>query len=153
MDGAYIATTLTPIKSFRLEAGDQVRIDVLDTNAPNFDVIANAPAGYSARRSVWWVRALDADVDYYRVEEREAPGDWAVIGMVPNTISAWTFSLLSSRLTDLATCWWRVRSVDRAGNVLSALTLSAETIVRTPDAPDFTVTFDEGTTKVTFAAA
>ncbi len=77
---------------------------------------------------------------------------WETIGIVPHDEAQWVYSLLSPRLDDLADAEFRVVPVDKAGNDGTALALSAERIVRTPDAPDFTATFDSGTTKITFAA-
>jgi len=77
---------------------------------------------------------------------------WETIGIVPHDDAQWVYSLLSPRLDDLADAEFRVVPVDKAGNDGTALALSSERVVRTPDGPDFTVTFDSGTTKVTFAA-
>ena len=80
-------------------------------------------------------------------------GDWSPIATVAYQAGAWDYRITSPRLDDLADYAWRVSSVDAAGNVGSATSLTARTIVRTPDAPEFTATFDDGTTKVTFAEA
>lgn len=69
-DGAYIGTTTTGSMDFRLEAGDQARIEVFDSNDPDYDPAANTPEEYPARRTLWWIRSLSSDVDYYRVERR-----------------------------------------------------------------------------------
>ncbi len=68
-DGAYVATTTAGNMEFRLEAGDQARIEVFDTNDPDYDPAANTPDEYPARRTLWWLRSLSSDVDHYRVEE------------------------------------------------------------------------------------
>lgn len=153
LDGAYIASTGRPSYGFVLEAGDRVRIEVVDTNNPAFDPVANPPAGWPARRSIFWIRSITTDVDHYRVEQKKGAGAWTSVGIVFQSGVAWSHSVLSARLDDLADYEWRVMPVDAAGNDGTAIALDAETIVRTPDAPDFTVTFDEPTKKVTFAAA
>jgi hypothetical protein len=153
IDGAFIASTQSPMRSFTLETGDQIRIEVKDTNDADYDPIANAPDGYPARRTIWWIRSTDDDVVSYRVEQKKGAGDWTSIGIVQRNGEAWTYSLLSPRLDDLNAYQWRVIPVDVAGNDGTARTVDAEDVVRTSDAPDFTISFDSGTAKVTFAAA
>lgn len=153
IDGAFVATTLTPTRSFVLEVGEQVRIEVNDTTDPDYDPFANAPAGWPARRTLWWIRSTDADVRQYRVEQKKGAGSWATIGIIQANAVDWAYSLLSPCLDDLASYTWQVIPVDTAGNDGTALTIGPELVVRTPDAPEFTVSFDEGTTRVTFAAA
>ena len=153
IDGAFVASTVAGVKSFALEDNDQARIDVLDSTDPAFDPVANSPSGYPARRSLFWLRSLATDIASYRVEQRKNAGSWTSIGVVNHVAGQWSYSLLSPRLDDLADYEWRVVPVDVAGNDGTALTLDAVRIVRTPEAPDFTVTFDEGTTRVTFAEA
>lgn len=153
IDGAFIASTQSPTRSFILEAGDQVRIEVNDTNDADYDPVANAPDGYPARRTIWWIRSTDDDVANYRVEQKKGEGDWTSIGIVRRNGATWAYSLLSPRLDDLSAYQWRVTPVDEAGNDGTAKTVQSEDVVRTPDAPDFTATFDSGTTKVTFAEA
>ena len=152
LDGLFVATTLEPSYAFVLELNEQARIEVLDTLDPDFDPIANAPAGYSARRRLWWLRSLDTDVASYRVQQQIGAGEWTDIGSV-NHGAAWTYSFISPRLSDLTEHTWRIRAVDRAGNLGDPIEVNEEKVVRRPDAPAFTVTFDPGTTRVEFAAA
>lgn len=153
VDGAFVGTTTTPTMSFSLEPGDQVRIDVVDTNDQDLDPVANAPAGWPARRTVWWVRSIDADVVKYRVEQRKGAGAWSTIGVVQHDALTWSYSLMSPRLDDLSTYEWRVIPIDAAGNDGTASSIGPELIVRTPDAPRFSATFNAGPTTVTLAAA
>jgi len=154
IDGAYVAMTRSSSRSFALEAGDQVKIVAQDTTDPDYDAVANAPAGYPARRSLWWLRSLDDDVEHYRVEQRrEDDNDWSVVAIVRHDNRVWSYSLLTGRLDDLIGYAWRVVPVDLAGNDGTPWELATEMIVRTPDAPDFAVTFDDQTTCVTFASA
>jgi len=152
MDGAYVATTVAPERAFSLVPGEQVRIEVIDSWDLNFDPVANAPVGWPARRAIWWCRSSDEDVDHYRVEQKKGSGDWEVLGSVA-AAGRWSYSYLSTQLDDLATYRWQVVPVDAAGNDGTAIEIGPEKIVRTPDAPDFTATYDSGTEKVTFAAA
>ena len=92
-------------------------------------------------------------MSYYRVEQKLGAGDWETLRIVPQVADQWAYSLLTDRLDDLSSYTWRVIPVDAAGNDGTAITIGAELIVRTPDAPDFTATFDSGTTKVTFDEA
>ena len=153
LDGSLVASTEVPTWTFFVEAAEQLRVEVKDTNDPDYDTVANAPAGYPARRTLEWVRSLDTTTDRYRIEQRLDAGSWTTIGLMPVDSTAWTYRWLTPRLTDLGSYEWRVVPQDAAGNDGTALALDAETVVRTPDAPDFTATFDSGTTKVTFAAA
>ncbi len=153
VDGTYVTRTTAPGYSFYLDEDDQARVDVLASNDPYFDYVANAPPGYPARRSIWWVRSTDADVKYYRVEQNKDAAGWVNIGLVSHDSTEWSYHLLSPRLVDLSTYQWRVIPVDEAGNDGTALTLDSEKVIRCPDSPDFAYSYDGGTTKVTFSAA
>ncbi len=153
VDGVFIASTRSPTRSFRLSQGEQLRIEVRATSDPDYDPLSDPPLGWPARRSLWWVRSTDSSVSYYRVDQKLGAGDWETLRIVPQVADQWAYSLLSDRLDDLSTYTWRVIPVDAAGNDGSAVTIGAELIVRTPDGPDFTATFDSGTTKVTFDEA
>lgn len=153
LDGAFIAETSNPSKTFFMPAGDQVRIDVLDTTDPDFDSLGNAPDGFPARRSLWWIRSTSTDVAVYRVEEQREAEGYNVIADVVQTLTRWSLSVLSSRLDDLTTYDWRVTPIDKAGNEGTPLAIGPELIVRRPDSPGFSIAFNVGTTKVTFSAA
>lgn len=153
VDGAYYQRTDLGELTVRLASGDQADVVAVDTTDPdNFDVVANAPTRYPARRTLWWTRSTDADVVRYVIkQQREAEG-LVEIGDLPATES-WAYRFLTPRLDDLTQYDWEVIPVDAAGNEGTALTFGPEQIVRKPDAPDFTLSFDEGTTRVTFTAA
>ena len=153
IDGAWIDCTTTNVYTFVLEYGEQVRISVLDTDDPDFDAIANAPDGYPARRTISWVQSDDDDVAKYRIEQRQDFGDWVTLGHVAHDDTQWAYRYLTGRLTDLATYEWRVVPIDSAGNDGTHYQFDPVTIVRAPDSPNFTISFDSGTAKVTFAAA
>lgn len=153
IDGAYIASTQASEYTFHLADSDSVRVDINDTNDADYDPIANAPAGYPARRSITWQPSLEATVKIYNIEQKIGAGSFVTIGMIPHRPGAWEYVLLSPRLADLTVHTWQVSALDAAGETLGTRTLGGETIVRIPDAPDFTVAFDGGTTKVTFSAA
>lgn len=153
VDGCYVASTTSPVKSFYLEVDEEARVEVLDTNDSAYDPIANAPAGWPSRRSLWWIRSTASDVDHYRVEQKKGVGSWATIGLVQHDDREWTYHLLTPRLDDLETYQWQVIPVDKAGNDGSALDFGSEKIVRTPDSPDFEISFNSGPTTVTFSEA
>jgi hypothetical protein len=154
LDGVYVATSVESSHSFWLGTGEQIRIEVTDTLDPDYDPIANAPAGWPARKAITWARSLDTDVAEYRVEQQKDSGSWTTVGIIPHDATKWSYSLLSGRLTDLSSYYWRVYPVDAAGNDGTAITpVKGKDLVRRPDAPNFTISFDDGTTKVTFTAA
>ncbi len=153
VDGLYISTTNTNSWSYYLQSGGQARITITDTNDPDFDPIANAPDGWPSRRSIYWVRSTDTDVEKYKIEQKQDAGSFVEIGNIFQESDSWDFTFVTPRLVDLSDYTWRITPVDLAGNEGTAITIGPEKIVRTPDAPDFTITFDSGTTKVTFASA
>ena len=153
LDGAFVGRSQSNSRSFVLAHNDMVRVEVIETYDADFDAEANAPAGWPGRRTLWWIRSTDADVDHYRVEQAYGAGDFAEIATVQAVAGQWEYEVLSPRLLDLSGYTWQVVPVDAAGNDGTALEIAQEVIVRTPDAPDFAIAFDEGTTKVTFSAA
>jgi len=158
LDGAFVGSTQDTSWDFILEDGEQAHVEALDTNNADFDPITNAPDGYSARRTIWWVRSISTvarteDVDHYRVEQQQDGGEWTEIAVIPRDGDVWTYSVLTGRLTDLSTYAWRVTPVGENYEDGVTLTLASEIVVRTPDAPDFTITFDPDTDKITVAAA
>ena len=154
VDGRYVGQTKSPSRAFYLPAGDQAQIDVIDSTDPDLDPIANAPAAYPVRRTLWWIRSIDAGrVDRYRVEQQKDGGDWTQIGTVHAVDGQWDYTFLTDRLDDLGAYAWRVVPIDAAGNDGSAITLGAETVVRKPDGVDFTLSFDDGTDRVTLDEA
>jgi len=150
-DGCYVGGGQSASRSFYLGLSDQTRVEVVDTNDADFDPVAGAPAGWPARRTLWWVRSIEADVASYRVEQKLGAGDWSTLAIVHDRPEAWDYAVMTDRLDDLSDYTWRVVPVDAAGNDGTPFTIGPEQIVRTPDAPNFTITFDAGTTKVTFA--
>jgi hypothetical protein len=153
LDGIWVAVTTSNQYSFVTAPDEQARIECIPTQDPRFDYVTNAPATPAARVTLWWIRSTDSDVKEYKVEQQKDAGGWSTIATVPYQAGAWDYRITSPRLDDLGSYEWRVTPVDAAGNEGSATSLDARTIVRTPDAPDFAVAFDEGTTKVTFSEA
>lgn len=154
LDGTWVAVTTTNHYSFMLLPGEQARVEVLVSNDAGFDFVANTPPDATGSRvTLWWIRSADTDVREYKVEQNQDSGGWSQIATVPYLPSAWDYRVTSPRLDDLSSYEWRVTPVDLAGNDGTVTALDARTVVRTPDATDFTIAFDEGTTRVTFAEA
>lgn len=154
-DGAYVATTVDDASyTFRVLPGEQAHIECVDTNDADYDPVANAPTGEApATRTLFWCRSLDTDCDHYRVEEQKDGGDWTLLATVPHADDQWSYEYHTARLDDLTAYAWRIVPVDAAGNQGTALAMDAEDVVRTPDAPDYTIDWDSGTQLVTFTAA
>lgn len=151
-DGAYLGVSTTPSKAFALAPGDQSRIEAVDTNDPDYDPLFNPPAGYPARRTITWIRSLDEDVARYRIEQYKG------LEVTPEATfyvlhesAKWLYLWLSGRLNDLTNYYWTVTPVDAAGNDGTIIQMDSQRVVRTPDSPTFTATFDAGTTRVAFA--
>lgn len=153
LDGVLVASTQSNVYTIFLPNSDQIRVEVIDTNDADYDPVANAPAGWSARRTLYWHRSLASDIDHYRVEQSKDEGAWTTVATVAHEDRRWYYSALSGRLDDLSDYVWRVVPVDQAGNDGTPIALDSERVVRTPDAIDFTVSFSKATTKVTFSEA
>ena len=152
-DGAWIVRTKEPTYSFQLSATARAAIEVLDTVDPNWDGEANAPTAYPAARTLFWTRSTDTDVAYYRIEQDKDGGGYATIGKVFHVASEWSYRFVTPRLTDLSAYTWRIYPVDAAGDDGTVLEIGPDTIVRTPDAPDFAIAYDAETDKVTWTEA
>jgi len=150
-DGAWVGQTSGPTRSFMVPEGEQLRLAVVPTADADFDPIAGAPAGWPGRRTLWWVRSLDTDVAAYRVEQQAGAGDWETLAEIPQATGQWDFSLVTGRLDDLTDYAWRITPIDAAGNEGTPITIGPERIVRTPDAPEFTIEFEEESETVEFS--
>lgn len=154
LDGSPVLQTTTPTQNFRLSPYVQVDVRVIDTLDANFDAVANAPLGYPATRSLWFVRSIDAAADHYIVQQRVAGTDtWSTIGQIQQIGPQWTQSIQTQPLDDLTSYEWQVVPCDAAGNEGPPLALPAELIVRRPDAPAWSMAYDPETFRVSFAAA
>lgn len=149
VDGVYVGVTRDPRWQLYLSDGEQAHVEVIDTIDGAFDPVAGAPAAYPSQRTLWWCRSLSTDVASYRVEQQQDGGSWTAIATVHAVAEQWDYRHLTERLVDLAEYAWRVIPVDQAGNDGTAISLSAVTVVRWPDAPEWTFSFDAGTDLVT----
>jgi len=152
LDGAYVGKTSGPTKSFRLDSGEQLRLDVIATDDEDFDPIANAPDGYPSRRTLWWIRSIAIDAASYRVDQCEGMGDWTTLAIVPHDATRWHYAIITGRLKDMTEYTWRIVVLDASGNEAESFMIGPEMIVRTPDAPNFIAEYDSDTGQVTFDA-
>jgi hypothetical protein len=159
LDGCWMGRTTEPTRTFQVPAGEQLRLEVIPTDQADFDPVQNAPAGYPARQTVWWIRSIDADLAGYRVQQQKAEGEWSTIAEVPQG-AQWDFSIITDRLDDLTRYTWRVVPLDLAGNEGQPLAMRIahsahgnDMMVRYPDAPNFTAAFNPETRTVSFSAA
>lgn len=153
LDGIYTGSSLELSQWFMLEPGDQAEVIAIDSTSDSFDPIANQPTAWPARRSITWTRSDDASAASYRVYQKLGAGSFVLIDDAPAIPGRWWYSVLTPRLTDLSSYTWEIRPVDAAGNEGTALVVGPELIVRRPDSPDFTVTYNSGPATVTIAAA
>lgn len=153
VDGVFQGSETAGEWLLQLDADEQVDVVAVDTTDPAaFDVEANAPTVYAARRTIWWTRSTDADTASYRIYQKAGAGSFVLQDEVLQA-DEWEHAWRTDRLTDLETYTWEVRPVDAAGNEGTALSIGPELIVRQPDAPSFTVAFNAGATTVTFTEA
>ncbi len=155
LDGVFWARTTTPVLLVALAAGDEAEIFCECNDDADWDYVANAPAAYPARRTIWWTAAADAAryLAQYATGESEPAGEAYVTIADVRDDGSWTYRIVTPRLDDLTWYWFRVVPYDAAGNAGTALVAFREYVVRTPDAPDVTVTYSSGTQRVTFAEA
>ena len=153
LDGIPAGMTATPSKAFALSPGDQQTVDCLDSNDAGFDPVANAPAGWPARRTLEFIRSIDPTIDRYLVEQQANGGAWSTLCTIHDDKSKWAYTARTGQLADLTSYAWRVTPIDAAGNAGAPTVLATELVVRTPDAPAFAVSFVPGSDQVEFSAA
>jgi hypothetical protein len=151
LDGNFVNETQTPTMVFVPSA--QTIITCIDSNDPGFDPIANAPAGFPATRTLFFVRSLDPNIGSYLLQQSENSGAWETIATVHDDPGTWSYQVTTGELDDLSQYAWQVVPVDIYGNTGTPTALANELIVRTPDAPDFTFTFEQGSDQVLFSGA
>lgn len=165
-DGEFLSQTLNaPEFTFFVAADQQTNIVCVDSNyatlsdfSDDFNddfgwdmSIAGVP-GFPSTRTLEFVRSLDPTIASYEIQQAENGGSWDTIGFVADDPSRWSFSFVTAPLDDLAFYAWRVVPIGQTGNAGTSVSIAAETIVRTPDAPAFSVTLN-GSQELVFAAA
>jgi hypothetical protein len=99
------------------------------------------------------VRSIYAGSTHYEIVQSKDGGAFTTIARIAHDPRRWSYSWRTAVLDDLSLYAWIVYSYEENGNQGHNKGITGETIVRTPDAPQFTMTLDEGTGKVTFAEA
>ena len=148
--GAWVGRTTAPTRCFSAEPGEQLLIDIQDTLLDAYDPIANAPAGYPPRVSFEWTRSLSTDTAHYLLESNRAAAGWITQGRILVVPNRWTYQSTTVPLDDLISYAFRVTPYDKAGNAGTAISVAAQTLVRTPDGPNFAAAFN-GTNMVMVA--
>lgn len=142
-NGAVIATTTGTEWTFTVPIGEQLIVEILDSED-------EALEGVSSRRiGLGWHESEDEnpeEVDYYRIDEFEDAA-WSEVNRVPNDGSAFYF-WESPYLANLAAKVYRVIAVGLNGNEGSAREFTT-TVVGFDDVPLATYSYSSGTGKVT----
>lgn len=142
LNGVYLGWTLDGSRAFRLEDFETVRLEVYDTCDPAWDLTTFSSKAAPARRLLAWIRSLDPTTVYYRIEQQVADGAWAALAYVPSDDLIWQYTWTTEILNDLTAYAWRIVPINAASLAGTPIAISAEIIVRSPDAPDFTPTFN-----------
>jgi len=151
-DGEYCGMTTAPAMTFYVAYLEQANVTVIDTNDADYDHTSSAPDVHRATRTLFWT-ATDDPCSYYLIEQQKDAGAWEEIARVHHSADEWQYHHQTDRLTDLSTYTWRITPVSENGQEGTVTTVGPEVVVRVPDAPNVTVTFDAGTSKVTFTEA
>jgi hypothetical protein len=151
LDGIYLGVTNVPTKGIMLEASEQARIECVDTTNAVYDGASYGATDYPARRILSWVRSVDSSVVAYVIRQKKAAGSYADLARVHDR-GEWSYQYTTPRLDDLTEYTWQIVPVDASGNEGSALTIGPELIVRTPDSPRFSTTWDADESTLTVAA-
>ena len=159
VNGIFQGKTLDGGKVVRPEDGEQLRVELFDTRNPSFDPSLILVQSATGRRRIFWTRSLDANIAAYRIDGQAGTGGPFMVGgsswQTLATVAAddtWQYAWLSDPCADLAPVAWRIVPLDAAGNAGTAKVISAEMIVRTPDAPRWAFELDSVSRQVTFSA-
>jgi hypothetical protein len=145
-DGRYVGGGVSASRTFALPAGEQARVDVIDTNDADYDAVANAPAGFPRRVTVEFVGSPDTDISHYIIEQNNDD-----VARLTATDRNWLYRWTSPVLPDTQGASqneWTVRAVNRAGNESATVDVTEE-IARLGDAPDWSMSYDQPTNKIT----
>lgn len=141
-DGELIDTTFAETYAVTIEEGESPVFEILD------DVDAVPIPGYPARQEICWLPATSAES--YRIDEY-VDSAWVQRDSVPDDGSPF-FSWTTRPLEDVTTHLFRVTPVGANGNDGTSKTYSIA-MVRCPDPPDVTITYDDETGTLTIDEA
>ena len=150
-DSIYQGVTNGPVHGFYLSYTTESDIVAVDTNDPDFDPLAAPPATYPSFRTLWWVRGSDTAAVQYLLEYTADGGAWTTFKKVNIDPTFWEFQYRTFILTDDVEYDFAVSGIDIAGNIGSRRTVLSDLMVSRPSAPDFTISFSAGTSRITFA--
>lgn len=142
-DGVLISTQTDTSITVHVSSGSLPVFEILD------DSEAVPEPGYPAYSVLSW--ALDADASAYRIE-RYNGATWDEVVLLSPDLTTSFQSWQSSTLDDLSTTQYRVLAIDAAGNEGSPTAITVF-MVRHPDPPAVSMTFNSGPRTVTIAAA
>ena len=128
-------------RTFFVGADSQVQIEILD------DAGATPAEAFPGNAPISW-EPVDGAVKY-RIERREDP-DWVEVQTL-NATKWTTFQYQSPTLDDVTEHKFRVIPID-IGDIDGSAREFSFFMVRRPDRPLVTYTYDEGTAKITVAA-
>lgn len=148
LDGQYLGMTTATARSFAIPHGEQVRIEVIDTDDPDFVPPLSNP--YGPKRLLFWLRSLAAEaaLSSYRIEQKIGSGAWVELVTMPAVAGRWSYEYTTARLADNETYTWRITPIDATGLDGTPLVLGPELLVRVPDSPEWDLEYDPETGKV-----
>lgn len=153
VDGVYAGTTYAGEFCAHVDPGDTLTLSVAVTLDPADDPLDLCPEEYPGRRTLEWLQPSSGPPEYYRIDHATTPGtpdpgDWTEYARVSGG-AAWSRRYLTGPLADLTPHWFRIVPIDEHGDEGAPVELGPEQLVRRPDRPDVTVTFDDGTQRIT----
>jgi hypothetical protein len=162
--GSYLGRNQSGAWTFSIPAGATATVSVLDGSTNTIPSGALIPIQWPATRTLFWNRSIDPNIAAYQVQQQTCPGGfsdgfsggfesgagsgWQTLAIVPDDAGQWDYSYATGPLDDLTNYQWQIVPLDAGGNPGDAVSLSAELIVRTPDAPMFTVAVSGGVATV-----
>jgi hypothetical protein len=144
LNGIFLGLSTSNTWTFRPDAGEQLFVEVVEGNSPDYDPATKPMLAAPARRLLQWIRSLDATCAAYQVQQNENSHGWTTIATINADPLTWQYSFTTQPLDDLARYQFRVLPLDAAGRAGTPIAIPAELIVRTPNAPTFSVNVAAG---------
>ena len=144
-DGLQVATTRATSIDLVVQPGEQPVIEVLDSASES--PLPSRPGNLTL---AWYASAGTPVVDYYRVDEYVAAA-WTERVRVQET-GAGYYTWRSRFLEDVTEHQFRIVAVGENGNEATAASFTC-LMVRHPDVPSVTYSYDKVTDKITVTAA